>query len=301
MEQIKISENLVDVKFYTSKDPYYYVVDNRPLIDLDKNVRMVAESSDSASGGADRAALSAASSAYSMLGFGAIVSGEDYKVGRGMYSGDMSIRGMDILFKHGFAVVKTDGGVIEGNPYDLPAVAVHDTITRKSFSAGVNGQTYLVQGTWRKSTLNDRVGSGSSPVMVLEITHKSGLFGVPPILDTGSIAILRVDVPAGTSELADSNITYVNYRDINQTSNPLDSAEIGHNEFFSVLREGAQSIVLNGTDIDPTKIKATEVFVEGVNQFNWNYNSVTNSIDLNSPIERASAEVVIRQTTIKLA
>ena len=239
MEQIKISENLVDVKFYTSKDPYYYVVDNRPLIDLDKNVRMVAESSDSASGGADRAALSAASSAYSMLGFGAIVSGEDYKVGRGMYSGDM--------------------------------------------------------------TLNDRVGSGSSPVMVLEITHKSGLFGVPPILDTGSIAILRVDVPAGTSELADSNITYVNYRDINQTSNPLDSAEIGHNEFFSVLREGAQSIVLNGTDIDPTKIKATEVFVEGVNQFNWNYNSVTNSIDLNSPIERASAEVVIRQTTIKLA
>ena len=301
MSQDKVLETLTPVRFYTSLDPYYYIVDNRPLEDLNKNIKLVAESSDAASGGTSRASLAAASVAYSMLGFGKVVPGEDYFVGKGVYTGDIKISGMSISFNHGFAVVKTDGGSIDGVQYDLPEIAVHDTISVKAMSPGVNGQTYLVQGKWRKSTDADRVGSTTSSVMVLEISHKSGLLGVPPILDMGAIAIMRVDVPAGTAEITKSNITYLNMKDIAQVSDPLGSADIYFNTYSTILPKGTSTFSLNGTDIDPAKMSSVEIFVQGVNQFNWTYNASTNSISLAAAITRASAEINVRQTTVKLA
>lgn len=305
MALTRVSEDLVDVQFYTALDPYYYLVDNRPLEDLDYNIRLIAESSDSAAGGADRAALGGASLGYSMLGFGGTTdpnpgSGNGpYYVDRGMYSGATTIVGLEIFFNHGFAVIKTDGGIIGGRPYELPALAVHDTITKLTLTPGAAGQTYLIQGQWRVSTLEDRVGSGTSPVQVLEIDVKSSPLGAPPLLDSGNIAIMRIDLPAGSTSINDGTVTYLNYKDIEQTSDVLTRAKIGYNTHGANLTQGTQTISLNGTSIDPNKIDSVEVFVEGVNQFNWTYNSTNNSVVLQAPLAEA-AEILVRQTVISL-
>lgn len=301
-----VTDQLVDVRFYTNLDPYHYTIDNRPLQDLNTNVLLIAEASDAASGGADRAALSGASLGYSMLGFGGLVNttgtaaNAPYFVDRGMYSGKSVVDGLRIYFEHGFATVKTSGGTIGGRAYDLPALAIHDTIADLQFTPGGAGQTYLVQGKWRDSTTTDRVPSGQSPVLVLEISLKASPLGQPPLLDAGAIAIMRVDLPAGTTVLTDSNITYLNYRDINQTSNVLDRAKISYNEYVTNLSSGLQNISLNGTDIDPDKIDSVEIFIQGVNQFNWTYNSANNQITLESPLTE-DASVRVRQTVIGLA
>lgn len=297
MAQVHVANELKDVQFYTALDPYYVTVDNRPLNDLDYNIRLVAAASDSSSGSAERAALGGASLAYSMLGFGGTngtgVPGNDiYFTRNGMYSGAYSFVGTELHLDHGFAVIRTDGGTIDGRLYYLPAMAVHDGNSSKIL--GVN-QSHLVQLKWRESTTSDRVGSEKSPVLVAMFDIKSTTLGNKPTLDSDAIAVLIIDITAAGAVTT----TQLNVRDIEQTSNPLERAKINFNVVTVNLAAGLQNINLNGTGIDPAKIEAVEVFVQGVNQFNWTYNAINNQITLESPVTQ-NATVQVRQTNISL-
>ncbi|CAL9982799.1 hypothetical protein VPHD148_0253 [Vibrio phage D148] len=301
-----VLDELVPVEFYTALDPYYYTVDNRPLENLDTNIKLIAAASDASAGSADRAALSGASLAYSMLGFGGTTNNTDdstnniYFVDRGVYSGESNINGLELWFEHGFTSVKTSGGIIEGRAYNLPAIAVHDDITKFTLTGATSGQTYLVYATWRDSTDSDRVPSSESSVKVAELGVTAVSGSNPPPLSANQIAVMRVFVPAGATEILSDNITYLNYKDVGQTSNVLDRAKISFNIYSTSIASGLQNISLNGTDIDPDKIDAVEVFVQGVNQFNWSYNSVNNQITLESPLTE-TADVRVRQTAISLS
>lgn len=306
MARTNVLENLEDVQFYTALDPYYYIVDNRPLENLDNNIRLVAAASDASAGSADRAALSGSSLAYSMLGFGGVTNKTDdptnniYFVDRGVYTGESNTNGMEYWFEHGFMAVKTDGGILEGRAYNLPAVAIHDTITKFTLTGGASGQTYLIYAEWRPSTNDDRVPSSESTVMVAELGATVSSGNNPPPLSSNQVALMRIYVPAGATSIdGDTTVTYLNYKDIGQTSNVLDRAKISYNAYTTSIAAGLQNISLNGTDIDPTKIDAVEVFVQGVNQFNWQYNAVNNQITLDTPLSE-TAVVRVRQTVISL-
>lgn len=290
-----VLSELVPVEFYTPLDAYYYETDNRPLRNLDENIKKIAEASDSSSGGANRAALSAASAAYSILGFGKLVSGDPIRQAQGMYSGKYSLSGLSIRMEHGFLVRPVDrGGLI---PYIEPVVAVHDALTSLVVQPGRGG---TLQVTYRDSTSSDRVASGASPVQVAVITFKQGTGpGIYPLPDAGNIVLAQINVPVGATALLDSHITLVNMKTIEQTANVLERASIGYVQHGVTLSTGQSTIALTGTVINTGKMSAVEVFVDGVTQFNWTYNSVTKTVSLQSPVTSA-ASVLIRQITISL-
>ena len=294
MADTQVLDELKDVQFYTALDPYYYIVDNRPLNDLDYNIRLVAAASDASAGSADRAALGTATAAYAHLGFGEVVSGDPNRQGQGMFSSDYELFGFAIRFTHGYLVRPVDQG---GSPsYIEPRVAIHDAVTSLVPQSG-RGAT--VQVTYRDSTVGDRIPSGDSKVQVAVITLKQGTApGVFPLPDANNIAIMHIDIPAGASQLEPSHLTPLNFKTISQTSNIVGSSKISYTSHIVNVGAGIRNINLSGSDIDTDRISAIEVFVQGVNQFDWTYNSGTNQVTLSSPLTEA-AEVRVRQTNLE--
>lgn len=294
MADTQVLDALKDVQFYTALDPYYYIVDNRPLNDLDHNIRLVAAASDASAGSADRAALGTATSAYAALGFGEVVAGDPTRQGQGMFSSDYEIFGSAIRFTHGYLVRPVDQG---GSPaYIEPRVAIHDEVTSLVPQAG-RGAT--VQVTYRDSTVNDRVPSRDSNIQVAVVTLKQGTGpGVFPLPDANNIAVMHIDVPPGAAQLDPSHLIPLNYRTIGQTSNILGKSSISYTSHIVNVGAGIRNVNLAGSDIDTARISAIEVFVQGVNQFDWTYNSGTNQVTLSAPLTEA-AEVRIRQTNLE--
>lgn len=287
-------DDLVDVQFYTSEDPYYYTVDNRPLRDLDENIRTTAAATDASAGSAERAALGAASNAYAHLGFGQIVGGDPIFQGQGMFAADYTIFGLQLRINHGFLVRPVDRG---GSPaYIEPVLAVHDAVTSITPQLGRGG---TLQVTWRNSTVSDRVASANSPVQVAEITFKQGTGpGIFPLPDANNIAIMYIDVPNGITDLADADITLLNMKTIQQIANFTRQAKITYESFLINGTTGSSSFSLAGSDIDTTRMDSVEIFIQGVNQFDWTYNSNTNQIVLGEPLAE-DAEIRVRQTNIE--
>lgn len=294
MAQNNIVDELVDVQFYTPLDAYYYTVDNRPLNDLDENIRIIAAATDASAGSARRAALSTATSAYAELGFGELVGGDPIRQAQGMFSSDYELSGFELRITHGYMVRPVDQG---GSPaYIEPVVAVHDAITALVVQSGRGG---TVQVTYRDSTTSDRVPSGDSNVQVAIVSFKQGTGpGVFPIPDANNIAIMHVDVPSGATQLEESHLSLVNMKTVAQTSNIVNSSSIAYISHTVSVSAGLQNISLTNSPIDTSKMVSVEVFVQGVNQFNWTYNSSSNQITLQSPLSE-SAEVRVRQAILQ--
>lgn len=290
-----VTSQLENVQFYTGLDPYYYVVDNRPLRNLDTNIRLVAAASDASKGSADRAALAAASAAYGQLGYGETVSGDPIRQSQGMFSSNYELSGFELRITHGYLVRPVSRG---GDPsYIEPVLAVHDAITPIVCQAGRGG---TVQVSYRDSLVTDRVPSGESKIQVANVSFKQGTGpGVFPLPDTGNIVLMHVDVPSGAVALDDSYITLVNMKTIDQLSNLEDSYKLVYESHIRTINTGLQTVSLAGSNIDVTKMDSVEVFVQGVNQFEWTYNAGTNSITLGSPVTE-TAEVRVRQINLKL-
>lgn len=295
MAGTKVLEELVDVEFYTSLDPYYYIVDNRPLKNLDDNIRLVAAASDASAGSADRAALAGATNAYATLGYGKTVAGDPIYQSKGMFSSNYELSGFGIRFTHGYLVHPVDQG---GSPaYIEPKVAIHDKVTSIVAQAGRGG---TVQARFRPATIADRVSSADSQVEVCEISFKQGsTAGSFPLPDAGYISIMHVDVPSGATSITPSHLTLTNMRTVAETSNLLGTSKITYTPFVTNLLAGQSNISLAGSNIDVNRIESVEVFVQGVNQFGWSYNAVTNQITLTSPLVE-SASVRVRQTNLEL-
>jgi hypothetical protein len=290
-----VTDNLVDVQFYTSLDPYYYVVDNRPLKDLDDNIRLVAAASDASTGSADRAALSGASIAYGQLGYGKTVSGDPTQQSQGMFAANYTLSGFELRISHGYLVRPVSRGGVP--TYFEPVLAVHDAITSLVCQVGRGG---TVQVSYRDSTVSDRIGSGASKIQVAQVSFKQGTGpGVFPLPDTGNIALMHIDVPAGALALSEDHITLINMKTLNQISDVISSYKLVYTSYLKDLNAGLQTVSLEGSGIDNTRMEAVEVFVQGVNQFNWTYNSGTNSITLEAPVSQ-TAGVRIRQVNLQL-
>lgn len=288
MANTRVVEDLVDVQFYTALDPYYYVVDNRPLQNLDTNIRLVAAASDAAAGGSNRSALGAAAAAYGILGFGQVVDAHQKGIGR--FAGTYVVSGFQLNFGHGLMTVRVDNG----GGYIEPALAIHDALTTQTLAAG---RAWTIQARSRQSTVDDRIPSGDSPTLVAEISVKQSANLTPVAPDTDNIELMTVIIPPGATEILPEHITLVDMKTIEQTSNALGEAKIKYNVLESDLVSSTQNINLAGSAIVPTDIDAVEVFVQGVNQFGWNYNSTANQIVLESPLTDA-AKVVVRQTVV---
>lgn len=295
MALAKVVQDLVDVQFYTAKDPYYYTIDNRPLQDLDTNIRKVAGASDASSGSAERAALAAATLAYSQLGYGKLVPSDPVFQGQGMFSADYDTFGLDLRINHGFLIHPTNRG---GSPaYSEPTMAVHDAVTLVRPQVGRGG---TVQVKYRASTDTDRVASGASPIEVAEVTFKQGTGpGIFPLPDANSVAIMHIDVPVGATQLEDSYITHLNFKSVKETSDVLGTSQIVYASYVTSILAGTRTINLSGSDIDSTRMGSVEVFVQGVNQFNWTFNSSSNQIRLQDPVVE-NAEVRVRQANLEL-
>lgn len=291
----KVEDQLADVRFYNPLDSYYYTVDNRPLTDLDSNIRLLAAATDASAGSAERAALGVATAAYSQLGYGKVVGGDPIRQGRGMFSSNYDLFGSELRINHGYMVYPVDRG---GSPaYIEPVVAVHDAVTSIIPQAGRGG---TVQVTYRDATTDDRVPSGASPVQVAVVTFKQGTGpGIFPIPDANNIAIMHIDVPSGSTQLEESYITKINMKTIAETSDLVGRSKITYTSYVTNMAQGSTTINLSGTAIDSDRIDSVEVFVEGVNQFEWTYNTGSNQIVLPSPLTE-SAEVRVRQSNLEL-
>lgn len=295
MAQTTVLDQLEDVQFYTPTDPFHYTVDNRPLKNLDDNIRLVAAASDASSGSAGRAALASATMAYSQLGYGKIVAGNPVYQGQGMFSADYETFGFELRIKHGFLVYPVSlGGTVD---YVEPNVAIHDAVTTIIPQAGRGG---TLQVAYRDSTVDDRIASGNSTIQVAVITFKQGTSpGVFPLPDAGNVVLMHIDVPSDATQLLEDYITTVNLKTISQTSDLLGTSKIVYNSHVVTLPSGSRTINLSGSDIDTTSVDSIDVFVQGVNQFNWTYNSASNQILLEDTLVD-SAEVRVRQSVLQL-
>lgn len=294
MSDTQVVELLKDVQFYTALDPYYYIVDNRPLGDLDHNIRLVAAASDASAGSSNRASLSAATAAYAHIGFGEVVQGDPVRQGRGMFSSGYELFGLAIRFTHGYLIRPEDQG---GSPaYIEPKMAIHDAVTSLTPQVG-RGAT--VQVSFRDSTINDRVPSSGSDIQVAVISLKQGTSpGAFPQPDPNNVAIMHIDIPPGAVQLTDDYLTPVNFRTIAQSSDILKTSKVSYSSHLVNLSAGTRNINLSGTGLDTNRMSAVEVFVQGVNQFDWAYNSTADQIVLAAPLVQA-AEVRLRQTNLE--
>lgn len=294
MSDIRVLDELDPVEYYTALDPYYYIVDNRPLKNLDDNIRKVAAASDASSGSASRAALSGATVAYANIGYGPTVAADPIRQSQGMFSSNYELSGFEVRFTHGYMVRPEDRG---GSPaYIEPIMAVHDAITAMVVQVGRGG---TVQATYRASVESDRIGSGNSPVEVCELSFKQGTSqGDFPLPDANNIAVMHIDVPTGATTLLESHLVPVNFKSVRSTSAPIATSKISYGSHVVTLGSGLQNVSLSGSSIDATRMSAVEVFVQGVNQFGWTYNSLTNQITLEAPLLEA-ADVRVRQANLE--
>lgn len=290
-----VTEQLEQVQYYTGLDPYYYVVDNRPLRNLDTNIRLVAAASDASKGSADRASLAAASAAYGQLGYGQLVAGDPLRQAKGMFAADYTTSGFQINISHGYLLHPVAIGA--GSPYVEPRLAIHDSVTPIICQAGRGG---TLQVTFRDSTISDRIGSAESRIQVAVVTFKQGTGpGVYPSPDPGNVAIMHVNIPSDATGIDESHITLINMKTIKQLSDIQYSYKVVYDSYLRTVNAGLQTVSLAGSTIDTSRMDSVEVFVQGVNQFNWTYNSNTNSITLGSPVSQ-SAEVRVRQVNLVL-
>ena len=288
--------SLADVRFYGPLDPYYYTVDNRPLEDLDDNVRIVAGATDSSAGNANRTALAAAATAYSLLGYGDLIQGDVYRQAQGAYGGSFNVNGLQMDFEYGFLIAKENRG---GTPtFYEPVMAVHDAVTSVVPQAGRGA---IIQVKRRASTEDDRISSGVSPIQVAEVSIKQGTGpGIFPLPDAGAVTLMKIDVPAGASTIDIYNdIEMVNMKTIEELKNPVGNAKISYVEHKVNAPSGATSVSLTGSSINTNKIGSIEVFVQGVNQFDWSYDGASNQVILAAPISEA-AEIRIRQLNMTI-
>ncbi len=285
-----VLNSLEAVQFYTSLDPYYFTVDNRPLENLNNNVRLVASAIDAADGNADRATLAAASAGYAQLGYGQFVSGDPSRQSQGMMTAQFSLSGFAITFGHGFSITPNDQG---GNPaYILPRMSVHDRVTRLVAEAGRGA---IVQATFAPSTIDSRVPSAGSdvPVVTLSIKQGSGQ-GVFPLPDANNFVVMRINVPSNAPSLTEDHLEFVNFRSVDQTSNEVNTSTLTYVSDTTAQAQGVNTISLSGTSIDGTRSSAIDVFVDGVAQFGWTYNAIANSVILAGSLTNP-ASVTIRQ------
>jgi hypothetical protein len=288
-------DSLTLVRYYVENDPYHYTTDNRPLADLDDNIRLVAEGLDSQTGSSKRAALAATLNGYAKLG------------GRGVLGSHITYSNsllLDLSFSYGiFLLTET----IESISTSVPLMAVHDKTTRftniaPAANAG-NAVKYLVQATYREPISTDRVASGDSMIKVLTFSIKNSneypMSGAAPSIspDVGRIPVMEIIVPYGTTTLNNAIISYLEYKTLQQASNISATTRIDYVHYTTSLTTGQSLIPLSGTSIDTSNIDAVEVFLDGVNQFDWTWNSGTNNIVLSSAVTSATSARV-RQAVV---
>lgn len=221
-----VQNSLEPVEFYTSLDPYYHTVDNRPLRNLDNNINKIAQAVDTVSGvdpgPINRSALSSASVAHSLLGFGGTINtsgdpqNDSYFTDSGIYTGSYSTLGFLFRFNQGYMTVKGVGEDASGNVYNQPYLAVHDTVTELDLGTiGDSGNSFLIYASWRDATSADRSPASDSDVYVAEIGFSSEEGDTYPALESGQVAIMKVYIPPGSSSISnDAIITNLNYREV---------------------------------------------------------------------------------------
>mgnify|MGYP003642808816 CR=1 FL=1 len=296
-----VIDSLESVNFYTPLDPYYYTVDNRPLLELDRNITLVAGAADASIGEGKRAALGSAAVAQAITGVG------ENGTGAAVGSYDLTIGGLTLDILHGFGTFMV-AGTDTINTYQKPQLAVHDRITRlSSFVQGNDtySSVYVVQMSWREPLDTDKVGTTSSDTKVAEITAvRTGDINIDdPIVEyipaPGYIVLMYVVIPSGTNILTEDNIVLKNFRTIGQTSSLEKYAEVDYQMYTISGSNGQQTLDLSASNIDINRSKSIEVFVDGVNQFDWVANSINSSIQLNSPLTSA-ATIKVRQANLSL-
>lgn len=301
MANTSVTDSLVNVNFYTALDPYYYTVDNRPLNDLDTNIRTIATAADVSAGESKRAALGAAALGQAITGIG------NLGTGAAVGSYDLTLGGltMDMLHCFGTFMVAKEDAI---NTYRAPQLAVHDRVTRlNSFVAGnaTYSSVYVIQMSWRNPNNNDKVPTTSSDIKVAEITAiRTGdiTIGDDVVEYTptpGNIVLMYVVIPFGTTVLTEDNLQLVNFRTIDQSSALEKNAEVSYKTFTISGVIGQQTLDISGSEIDASRSNSIEVFVDGVNQFDWFADFLNESIELNAPLT-ANAEVRVRQANLSL-
>lgn len=304
MANTKVFEDLEAVEYYTALDPYYYTVDNRPIQNLDNNVQLVAQAVDDFTGGANRSALAAASAGYALTGAG------NSLYGPGSYIGDYSYVGFSLTHAYGFGTwLILDGA----RGIEVPNLAVHDQAdTFQMIPPPSNAQdaTYFVLATRRAPTASDFVPTANSPIWVLEIAsqvtyHAVGTSPTPPALDGSTIILMAVTVPFGAASLDDATISLYNMKTTAQTSD-ISQSTVKYNTQIVTVPAGSSNVPIQvggGADpIDLTDPGSIEVFLQGVNQFDWTADAAAGSITLSEVVSTgdSQAAVRVRQATLSL-
>lgn len=292
---MSIQDNFSEVRYFTDLDVYTTEVDNRPLKDIVNNIGVIANAIDSSSGSSNRAATSAA---YVAMG----VSGLDSYVGDYVQIGNS----LSIEMRQGFGVFNrtvTHAGVT----YDIPELAIHDKVTQLTdiLPASNPGSSwkYLVQATAVDSVPTDRISGFDSVVKNAVLTVKnSSQFAtgsIEPALvpDAGNIPVMEIIVPYGATNLSDATVRLVNMKTIKQASDVQGSTRVDYVYETASLNAGDRTINLNNTALSVADSTSIEVFVDGVNQFDWTYNVASGLVTLGAALS-APAEVRVRQAKI---
>lgn len=292
---MSVKQNLKQVRYYMPQDPYTSEVDNRPLRDLGENIDLVATAIDNSAGAAARASLSNTALAYSLTG------GEGYI---GDFIASNNSLQLDFTFGYGIFMNTVE---IDGIDTPVPTLSVHDRTTRftditPAANPG-NAVKYLIQGKSRPSRDDDRVSSSDSAIEVLSLSVKNSneypVSGAEPSLspDIGAIPLLEITVPYGTNRLDQATIKRLRLKTIDRVSDVPATVKIDYLYHTANISSGNDEIALSSSGLDLTNMTAVEVFLDGVNQFEWTFNSGNSTIKLAEAVV-SDATVRIRQTVL---
>lgn len=307
MVNVNVVDELVDVQFYTALDPYYYIVDNRPLRDLDENVRLTAQAVDDLSGSSDRAALAATSAGYAIANY----TTSDVPEG-GNYIGTWSAAGVNLKMEYGFSVA----GLPHASLFTQPKMSVHNKdITFPLIGGALAGhaRAYRFYAVSRDSTTGDEFESITSTIGALDINRiQTASYVSDPSdpflgagfgsLPTGAIPLFQICIRYETVDinlLPDNHIEYLQMKTIAEISDPLSVAKLRYIEDEDIIPALATQITITNPEIDfANNPDSIELFLDGVNQFNYNLNTDTGVITI--PQVTYQTHFRVRQLKISL-
>lgn len=296
------ASKLRDVRFYTSLDPYYYTVDNRPLQDIAENMNTLCREIDLIIGGSDRAAHAAASVASASIGENVLIA--------------------DLEFPGGLLLNVLSGYLLTSSPYDVntptfkvPKLALHDTPTQfldiaASTTPGRKVK-YLLQGRMDEPTPDSRIPASYSLAKVARLSLKKSAEYVDtstdPTLsaDAGCVAIASFTLGYGQTTLTKANLTklgLISPADLRAISQAgpilLSDARFVKVQYPTNVAKGVSKISLVDSGIDLTLGKdSISVYVTGIYQTSFTINTADNSLSLGGNMIQAG-EVNIVQTKL---
>lgn len=298
MADSNLVDDLVDVEYYTSMDAYYYTVDNRPLVNLDDNIRLVAQAVDDLSGSSDRAALAATAAGYALINYSTPL-----LPAGGNFVGSWSSIGLDLKMEYGFSIQGVNDATTS---FVQPKLGVHNKNTVFPLLGGSSSgfaRAFLVYATVRSSGTGDEYPSGTSSISAIDlgITQSPAYSydpsdpfanaSIPNTPNGTEIPLMRICVPFGIIDIGahlsslPSHLEYVNMRTIEEVSNPMGSAKLTYVEDEGNIASGSDSITIVNTAIDfQGNPEAIELFIDGNNQFDFGLNTSTGQITLPSPV-----------------